>query len=264
MAVTKIKKRKKKQPPAPRPYALSDLAKLIKNLLAKGHDSYTVFGDFVEMSAISISNALRHDAELEKTYMSIVKKYDAESVNEFPKMLAGLVQLMETGFGDHLGDLFNSLELANKDRGQFFTPYHLSKLMAQLLITDDLKERAAKRGFVTLAEPASGSGGMIIAFCEAARNAGLDYQKQVHVEAWDVDHRAACMTYIQLSLLHVPAVVVCGNTLSREVRRVLVTPAHVLGGWDVKLKNAQREDRKRVLMRKLEKMKKRRKLARAK
>jgi hypothetical protein len=46
------------------------------------------------------------------------------------------------------------------------------------------------------------------------------------------------MAYVQLSLLHIPAVVYHGNSLSVETWSTWRTPAHVLGFWDVKLRRA--------------------------
>lgn len=43
------------------------------------------------------------------------------------------------------------------------------------------------------------------------------------------------MTYLQLSLLHIPAVVVHGNALSLEEWGHWYTPAHILGGWRARL-----------------------------
>ena len=40
---------------------------------------------------------------------------------------------------------------------------------------------------------------------------------------------------ITLSLWHIPAQIVVGNTLSLEVREVFYTPAHYTGNWDYKL-----------------------------
>jgi signal transduction histidine kinase len=39
------------------------------------------------------------------------------------------------------------------------------------------------------------------------------------------------MSYLQLALLHIPAIVVHGNTLSVQEWSHWYTPAHVLGGW---------------------------------
>ncbi|MCQ9372281.1 hypothetical protein NQ024_13740, partial [Corynebacterium sp. 35RC1] len=48
------------------------------------------------------------------------------------------------------------------------------------------------------------------------------------------------MTYVQLALLHIPAVVILGNSLMLEEREVWYTPAHVLGGWNRKLAARER------------------------
>uniref|UniRef100_UPI003F494B27 hypothetical protein n=1 Tax=Cupriavidus taiwanensis TaxID=164546 RepID=UPI003F494B27 len=44
------------------------------------------------------------------------------------------------------------------------------------------------------------------------------------------------MTYLQLSLLHIPAIVIHGNALSVESWGTWFTPAHILGGWGAKLR----------------------------
>lgn len=45
----------------------------------------------------------------------------------------------------------------------------------------------------------------------------------------------ALMCYLQLSLWHIPGVVIVGNTIAGEAREVFYTPAHVLGGWNYRL-----------------------------
>ncbi len=49
-------------------------------------------------------------------------------------------------------------------------------------------------------------------------------------------HRCAVCTWLmQLSLLHIPAVVVHGNALTLDVWGMWYTPAHSVGGWKWKL-----------------------------
>jgi len=50
---------------------------------------------------------------------------------------------------------------------------------------------------------------------------------------------AVHMAYIQLSLLHIPALVVHGNSLSAETWSAWMTPAHVLGLWDIQLRRQE-------------------------
>lgn len=47
------------------------------------------------------------------------------------------------------------------------------------------------------------------------------------------------MTYLQLSILHISAIIILGNTLLMEERDLWYTPAHILGGWNYKLGNTQ-------------------------
>lgn len=72
---------------------------------------------------------------------------------------------------------------------------------------------------------------MIIALALEMQAAGINFQKCMHVVAQDLDQKAVHMAYVQLSLLHIPAVVIHGNTLTDETRSLWYTPAHILGGW---------------------------------
>ena len=204
------------------------------------HRPHSVFSDFCEMAALSISNAvdLSQFPPREERYLQIVKGYDADEVARFPMMLACVTEALEARMHDCLGQLFMSLEMGNHWKGQFFTPYELAGLMARMTV-HDAKEQIQQRGHITVMEPAAGAGAMVIAIADAMREQGLNYQQCMHVTAIDVDPTAAHMCYVQLTLLHVPAVVVVGNSLSLEERGRWFTPAHVLGGWGRRLRERQ-------------------------
>lgn len=207
------------------------------------HHLWDVFADFCEMGALAMSNSvdLAQRNERENRYLNVIKKYEPSEVHRFPQMLAELTMAMEYGPDDVLGQVFGELELGNSARGQFFTPYPICKLMASQLIGDgaDLRKRLDERGFITVNEPASGAGAMVIAIAEALRDEGFNYQRCLHVTAQDVDSRAVHMTYLQLSLLHIPAILILGNTLALEERQLWYTPAHVLGLWSARLNRSQ-------------------------
>jgi len=109
--------------------------------------------------------------------------------------------------------------------------------MARLLVGDAqaAKAEVEAKGFVDVMEPICGAGGMVIAMADALRAAGLNYQQVMHATCVDIDLRCVHMTFLQLSLLHVPAAVVHGNSLSGEVWSRWHTPAHALGGWRYRL-----------------------------
>lgn len=214
-----------------------EFVKLLKANTGR-HRAHEVFRDFCELAALSISNAVDrlHYETREARYMAIVGRYEKAEVDRFPAMLARVVESLEGRFSDCLGQLFMHLELGDHWKGQFFTPYPVSTLMARMIIGDG-RELTQGREFFTMNEPAVGAGGMVIALAEAMRDAGLNYQRAMHVTATDVDLTAALMAYIQLSLLHVPAVVIHGNSLVPDrIWDHWVTPAHVLGGWDRRLR----------------------------
>jgi type I restriction-modification system DNA methylase subunit len=215
---------------------------LVKLLTGMGyrHHLYNVFADFMELAALAVSNSvdlLQFDAR-EARYKQIIAKYEAEEQSRFPVMLAELVMAMETGPDDILGRVFGELDLGNAAAGQFFTPYEVCRLMASITVADgaDMRERIQRQGFVTAQEPACGAGAQVIALAEAMQLAGFNYQEHLHVTAIDVDARAAHMAYLQFSLLHIPAVVIVGNTLTLEQRERWYTPAHIIGMWDAKLR----------------------------
>lgn len=201
-------------------------------------DLWTVWSDFVEMAALAIANSvdLAQREPREARYMAIVGRYNKEQAQRFGQALGALTMALETsGFDDVLGAVFMELELGSKWAGQFFTPYHLCSLMARMNVGDELTAKLADKGFITVSDPCVGAGAMPIAMAQAMHDAGHNYQLCMHVTAQDVDSRAVHMAYIQLSLLHVPAVVILGNSLAVECREQWFTPAHVIGGWDRKL-----------------------------
>lgn len=101
-----------------------------------------------------------------------------------------------------------------------------------------------RRGFVRAMEPACGAGAMVIALADVMRAEGINYQQHLHVTAVDIDARVAHMAYIQFSLLHIPAVVIVGNSLSLQMRDHWYTPAHIMGGWSARLARHETEGRR--------------------
>lgn len=87
-----------------------------------------------------------------------------------------------------------------------------------------------------MSEPACGAGGMVLAAADALQAQEINYQQAMHATAVDVDSTAVHMAYVQLSLAHVPAIIVHGYSLSMKEWGHWFTPAHILGGWDFRLR----------------------------
>src|SRR5690606_21210256 len=198
-----------------------NLIKLLEQASRRRH-LWDVFGDFVEMAALAVANSIdkAQFAQREARYLHLILRYEPDEQQLFPKMLGELVMALEYGPDDVLGKVFGELDLGNSARGQFFTPYELCRLIARPNIRDgaEISERIAQRGFIRLNEPATGAGAMVIAMAEAMQEQQINYQQHLHVVAQDVDSRAVHMAFLQFSLLHIPAVVILGNTLALEER----------------------------------------------
>lgn len=210
---------------------------------------WNVFEAWAECAALALANSTtlpgtpRH-AEREQRYQKLISTDPARAA-VYPQILAHLVAALDLELHDALGALFHENDLQSSGMGQFFTPYEVSKVMAGMTLgsEDTFRAEIDRKGFITLCEPASGAGGMVIAIADAMLERDLNPQQHLHVTATDLDRTAAHMTFIQLSLLGIPAVVHVGNSLSLEVFETFVTPAHVLGGWRWRLRAHDRGDR---------------------
>jgi N-6 DNA Methylase len=228
------KPRKKPPPQTTRDY-LATLEHSIRQLSYNQH-LFTTFRHFVELSAIAFSNVADpvNQAVREEQYLAIVKQYKAEEFQKFPELLGILVACLEQEPTDVLGVLYHRLELHNEQSGQFFTPYPVCQAMAKMLV-HDAKDLVEEQEFIRAHEPCVGSGAMIIALAQALREEGINYQQHLHVTAIDLDILAVHMAYVHCTLLHIPAIIVHGDTLRLKTYSVWRTFAHVMGFWDAKL-----------------------------
>lgn len=201
--------------------------------MSGNYSGYELFSDWVKALALSISNTtdMIHGKtwkNREQQYMDIVKKH-GETLKSFVKLTSLLMLALETSPRDILGEVYMSAGLGSKQTGQFFTPYHLSVMCAETTVPKNISE---ENPFI-INEPSCGGGGMIIAASSVLRNRGLNPQRCMEVVAQDLDWKGVYMTYVQLSLLGIKAIVVQGDTLADPFEnikkypkeRVLVTPA---------------------------------------
>lgn len=213
-----------------------DVREMTKEIQSIGmkHGVSTVFNDFLLMSAYAISNVFDkvHYEEREKEYLRVVKKYSKEGLNKMAELHAKLVCALEKTMynKDLLGELFASLNQGNSSNGQFFTPMHISVLMAKMLLQKPIEDVETK-GYITISEPTCGSGGMVIATANVLNEEGYNPTTSMCVCAVDIDIRCAMMTYIQLSYLGIPAVVIHGDTLSAKEFTRFYTPVYILNNW---------------------------------
>jgi len=223
------------------PTTTTGTAQIVKMLRGNtgARDIRTVFTDFCEVSAIALRNTvdLVGWAAREKGYHRIADSYTAAQLDRFAAAFGAVALELDRDPRDVLGEVYMQLEISSKDQGQFFTPYPLALLIAQMQLSD-VAQLLEERPFITVGEPAAGAGAMAIAVTQVLAEQGIDYTQRLHITADDISPVAVHMCFIQLSLLGAAAVVNRRNTLTQELFDSWPTPAHVVGGWAERLEEA--------------------------
>jgi len=213
--------------------------KLLK--MAGKYSGYEIFSDWIKADALSISNVSDQYRRIfspkaeeicqrrEAEYMAIVQKHGRETMQGFVELSGMLALELERNISDVLGAVYMEANLGSKITGQFFTPFHVAYASAELTIPKDV---SPENPFL-LNEPSCGGGAMIIAAAKVLQSRGVNYQRCMKVVAQDLDWKGVYMTYVQLSLLGIRAVVVQGDTLAEPYHtgyppeRTLYTPAQM-------------------------------------
>ena len=157
---------------------------------------YEVFSDFLELAstAIRVQKTLPPGDEAEKPeqrYMDVVKRYDPDDIRKVPELLGITALAVQEGGCDFLGRACMELELGNEQIGQYFTPYETSRLMAEMTLAD-AGELIKQKGWITLCEPACGSGGMVLAAADVIAAQGHDIGKTLYVDVIDLFQDDLC------------------------------------------------------------------------
>lgn len=200
------------------------------NALARHRERHEVMADFLEMAVCAVRKRTVQPGPaadaLEAQYMAVVARNQPDNVRTIPELFAMTALAVEQGGCDFLGQVVVDLELPSQHMGQFFTPYDVSRMVAEMTF-DTVDEIIAEQGFVTMQEPACGAGGMIIAAADVIAGKGFDVARQLYVDATDISLTCFRMSYLQASLRGVPATIRRGNTLSLEVFDQAVTPTFI-------------------------------------
>ncbi len=132
-------------------------------------------------------------------------RYSKEQNKAFYEMYAAWIGIMDKqikihGWCDALGDLFMALtsQRRQQQKGQFFTPNHISELCQRLTMDKEDKVKAVY-------DPAAGSGRMLVSTrTENLRN---------YLIAWDIDYTCCLMCVCNFLMNSCVGEVVCMDTL---------------------------------------------------
>lgn len=189
-----------------------------------------IFDDWVQLCAIAIQNAcvlIHNDVwkEREEQYINIAKKYTVDEIRIFSEMFTILIDAFEENMSDILGEIYMEAGCGSKHTGQFFTPFHISYLIAELEIAH---KNISENEKYEINEPSVGGGGMIIATAKVLKEKGINFKRCLRVTAQDLDWRSVYMAYVQLSILGIDAIVVQGDSLCNPYDERLTEERHIL------------------------------------
>lgn len=214
---------------------IDDIIKLISKATYKV-GTHELLSDVFECSAIAISNKFdkRNYDRREETYKAIMNKHGLETrklISEiFAEIFALLTNQINIGFNDYLGELYMRSETSSSKSGQFFTPYSISKLCAEASVSQKtIEECIEKDKILTMHEPTVGAGGMVLALADVLYNKyHFNISRNLFIECGDIDARCVHMTYLQLALAGIPAVVYHRDGLTLETWDRWETPAYIM------------------------------------
>lgn len=197
-----------------------DIMNTLKEFQYK-RDVIDVFRDCIESLALQCVILTDPCCGKERTerFKEIFANYDDEekqSADKLIKQTNGLLSEFANKHDDYLGKLYMNVvtEYGKVKNCQFFTPYHISKLMAKMTI--DVEEFKNTKKPITMNDPCCGAGGLCIAFLDVLEEQKINYLARALVTANDVDKTCVYMTYLQLNYAGAAAIIEHKDTLTQE------------------------------------------------
>lgn len=195
-----------------------EFLKVFKELCYSRH-AWEVWSDVITVMACSIANAVDKSQERfecrENEYAGCIKRLGG--VEKPAQLFAILVSALERNPDqDFLGVLYMSLELGNHWKGQLFTPYNVSRCMAEITLGGS-RAQIDREGWISVCDPTVGGGTMLISAANTMRRQKINYQNHVLFVGQDIDRIVAMMAYIQISLLGCSGYIVVGNSLTNPI-----------------------------------------------
>lgn len=154
----------------------------------------------------NINDVRRFVSYLDRQYRQNVLGY-AETISDREERLYFAVmvwlnkRIVEGEYSDALGELYMAVGYPNRDTGQFFTPYPVARMMAEINMPVGRPAaleiaRSNPEGKLIVSDPACGSGSMLCAAWEVSKNRG--YDDLVAFYGQDIDPYCVVMTRINM------------------------------------------------------------------
>lgn len=195
----------------------------------KSHKPFRVFDDWCEIMFCAIAAVTARTPDRSRQLMQqqaeASAKYTPEDIRTMEAMLGVAQAALSKGGRDFLGEACGLLGALDGGVGQYFTPFEVSRMIVRMT-APDVARIIREQGHFRGADPAAGSGGMIVAMADQISDSGADLG-DAFFEAVELVPATYHMLFVHLSLRGVAARAVCGNSLTQQVQQSAYTPAGV-------------------------------------
>lgn len=126
------------------------IIKTLESITSSGVSAHDIFDDFLNIALDSLERLPDHvrsivqtgkpaddTEEVQKRFGRLRERYQNPVYFErFSEAFAYLMLSAEDDWNDTIGDVYMEFGISNSHSGQFFTPFHIAKLMAEMTMTD--------------------------------------------------------------------------------------------------------------------------------
>lgn len=214
---------------------ISDLLLKTADVTRGRIDRQSVLRDFLAFCACTLSNRtdLVHLDTRTQQLNDLAKKYTTQEMETFMtafrQLTAQIAENVQRGsYIDVLGPVFGQLHTKEGPLKQDFSPPSIGSIVSQISLQDIMP---SDKGYATCMEPTCGSGILCLQSAQTFADRGYDPCEQLVFQASDLDSQCVHMTYIQLSLYCVPAVVIRGDVITLEEYDRWYTPLYIWRNW---------------------------------
>jgi type I restriction-modification system DNA methylase subunit len=194
-----------------------------------GRNHWQVYTDFLQLMMDSFLSDQTPDHPREKDYMDIVRQYKPHEPEKFTQMMNCIFAYMRETNRECISELWEEYA-SNSMIGQFFTPWHLCQLNADLLLKNLDWEKYTPENPCYISDPSCGGGR---AFIASLKRIPLSKMDSICFCGIDVDHNVCLVAALNMLFFNASSYVIHGNALTMEVWHVFRTIHHLGSGGEI-------------------------------
>lgn len=207
-----------------------------------GQDHWHVFTDFLQLTMDGFLSDQTADHPREKHYQEILQQYQERERANFPRLLNCVFGYMRETNQECLSEIWEEYA-ANANLGQFFTPWHLCQLNADLMLNGvDFSVYTPDKPCV-IADPSCGGGRTLMA---ALKKIPISKMDSVIFHGIDIDSNVCLAAALNMLFFNANSFIVNGNALTMEVWRVYQTVHSLAFGGEI-LEITDPDEMKRII-----------------